>query len=70
MAAKKKYYGGMISEDKSQVANMPQEVIYRAYSDVDYSMMTESIDDKMSGVERQMSEDKNKGRKGANPRKV
>jgi len=63
MAAKKKYYGGMISEDKSQVANMPQEVIYRAYSDVDYSMMTESIDDKMSGVERQMSADKDKGRK-------
>jgi len=60
----------MISEDKSQVANMPQEVIYRAYSDVDYSMMTESIDDKMSGVERQMSADKDKGRKGANPRKV
>lgn len=60
---------GMIREDHSQVANLPQNVIMRAYPQTGpYS--PEKIDDTIRGVDRQMDYDDSKQRSGMKPRKV
>ncbi len=60
---------GMISEDHSQVANMPQQVKYHAWTKPAYGMMDERIDDSISGINRQMSRDEEQGRRGMSPHK-
>lgn len=68
--AKEKYYsskkGGMLSENKGAVANMPQEVVYRAYpkgmEDFDAQ-----LDDTMAGIDAQMREDYAKAKKNIKP---
>lgn len=60
---------GMISEDHSAVANMPQNVKYVAWNKPSYGMVDENINDTISGINRQMSEDESKGRAGMLPRK-
>jgi hypothetical protein len=47
--------GGMISEDHSQVANLPQEVMYKPYPKNTH-YMPEDLDDTIRGVDRQMNE--------------
>lgn len=58
--AKEKYYSskksGMISENRSAVANMPQEVVYRAYPQ-GIEDFDAQIDDTISGIDAQMRED-------------
>jgi len=82
MAAKKRHHdsanerrhlemkdAGMISEDKSQVANMPQSVVYKSYSSEKYGMMDERINDRVSGIDEQVRDDESKARKHMKPTK-
>lgn len=47
---------GMIREDHSAIANMPQEVMIKQYPK-DSNYMPEEIDDRISGIDRQMNAD-------------
>lgn len=47
---------GMICEDHSAVANLPQKEVYRSYS-YDYKWTPEVLDDTISGVQRQLDAD-------------
>ena len=47
---------GMISENKSAIANMPQEVMYKPYPRV-YDELDHGQDDTMRGIDRQLNED-------------
>lgn len=48
--------GQMISEDHSAIANMPQQVVYREYPKGELYLRS-SLDDTMSGIDKQMNED-------------
>jgi len=62
--------GGMIREDHSQVANLPQEVMYRPYPKIS-SYLPEDLDDTIRGIDYQIDDlDGGKVRKGLNPKKV
>lgn len=61
---------GMIREDRSEVANLPQEVKYGSYwGRVDRGYLDSDLDDTIRGVDRQMDKDESQGRKGMNPHK-
>lgn len=61
---------GMIHEDKSQVANMPQMVKYHAWpSPSNYGVGDGSFGDDIASVNRQMSMDDNKAASIRNPHK-
>lgn len=60
---------GMIREDHSAIANMPQEVIMKPWPKVSHGIMDERINDTISGIDRQMDRDESKGRAGMNPHK-
>ena len=61
--------GGMLREDRNAVANMPQQVIYRAY-EKNHSYLPEDIDDTIRGIDRQIDElDGGKVRRHMNPKK-
>ncbi len=51
--------GGTIFEDHSQVANLPQEVIMRAYPKP-AGYMPDNLDDTIRGIDRQMEMDNRK----------
>ena len=53
--------GGMISEDKGAIANLPQNVMIKAYSKPEYDMY--DLDDTVRGVEVQMNDDVRKERR-------
>jgi hypothetical protein len=53
--------GGMITEDHSAIANMPQEVMIKPYPKARH-YMDEGMDDTIRGIDRQMEEDSPKGR--------
>jgi hypothetical protein len=60
---------GMISEDHSAIANMPQGVMMKPYpKDNDY--MPEDLDDTIRGIDRQEGEDHSKAMRHFKPRKV
>jgi hypothetical protein len=59
---------GMISEDKHAVANMPQHVVYRDWPRADRGLDSR-LDDKISGIDRQMDEDLKGARRHCNPTK-
>ena len=60
---------GMIQEDHSAMANMPQNVIMRPYpQDRDYT--PEGLDDTISGINRQKSMDHGEMMKHLKPKKV
>lgn len=62
---------GMISEDHSQVANLPQEVVMRPYSKVGHYMPEDVLDDTIRGVDHQMDDlDGRKERQHMMPKKV
>lgn len=75
--ARKKYYSneriedsGMIREDRSAVANLPQNVMMKEWPKVDYTGF-EGLDDTIRGVDQQMRDDARGGKKkrGRNPEK-
>lgn len=53
--------GGMIREDRSAIANLPQEVMIKAYPKTG-PYMPEDIDDTIRGIDSQIDRD-DKGRK-------
>lgn len=81
MAAKKRFHGdyerrtkameqgGMIGNDESQIANVPQSVVYRAYPRTYSGMPDDSYNDTMDGIDRQMDKDDSQARKFMNPKK-
>lgn len=61
--------GGYLTEDHSQVANLPQNVVYRPYGDpVPY--LPQEQDDTISGIDRQRGYDMGKAMKHFYPKKV
>ncbi len=61
--------GGMLSEDHSAMANMPQEVIMKMYpKENDYT--PEGLDDTISGIDRQKNMDYSKMKEHLVPKKV
>ena len=60
---------GMISEDRSAIANMPQEWEIKPYPKAE-DYMGDHLDDTIRGVDRQMGEDKAKRNKHLAPKKV
>ncbi len=59
---------GMIREDHSKIANLPQEVMMKPYPAA-YSYEPEEYDDTIRGVDRQLAMDDNKRKKHWNPHK-
>ena len=60
--------GGMIREDRSAIANLPQEVMMKAYPKTG-PYMPEDLNDTISGVDKQMSGDDSQRRRSFNPHK-
>lgn len=61
---------GMIREDRSAVANLPQSVIYKPYP-INNDYMPEDLDDTIIGIDRQIKVlDGNKRDKTMMPKKV
>jgi hypothetical protein len=61
--------GGMINEDRSAIANMPQEVMMKPYPKTG-PYMPENLDDTIRGVDHQMDMDDSKRRQHNVPKKV
>lgn len=59
---------GMISEDKSAIANLPQMVKIEAYPSA-YDYMPEAIDDSIRGIDEQLRSDDEGKRKNFKPKK-
>lgn len=59
---------GMISSDYSAMANMPQDVIIKAYPKYGYGVR-ESLDDTSRGIDHQMMEDNKEKKKEEFPEK-
>lgn len=60
---------GMIHEDLSAIANLPQNVMIKPYP-VEKGYLPESLDDTISGVDRQMGRDNSKKMQDYAPKKV
>lgn len=61
--------GGYLTEDHSQVANLPQHVVYRPYGDP-VAYLDQNQDDTITGIDRQRAMDMNKAREHFVPKKV
>jgi len=59
---------GMIHEDRSAIANLPQEVMFKAYPKTG-PYMPEGLDDTIKGVDGQMDRDDSKRRQHNMPHK-
>jgi len=60
---------GMIHENRNAIANLPQEVMIKAYPK-SAPHMPEGLDDTISGVDRQMEYDNSKRREHFYPKKI
>ena len=60
---------GMIHEDRSAIANLPQEVMFKTYPRTG-PYMPENLDDTIKGVDKQMDMDDSKRREHMVPKKV
>ncbi len=60
---------GMISEDHNAIANLPQNVVYRAYP-VSGQSLPEGLDDTMRGIDRQIDADDSQRARYNVPKKV
>ena len=67
--AKRYYDEGMISEDRSAMANLPQQVVIKKYSTPE-GFLPENLNDGLSGVDKQISLDNAKKRGSLVPKKV
>jgi N-methylhydantoinase B/oxoprolinase/acetone carboxylase alpha subunit len=61
--------GGMIHEDRSAIANMPQEVMFKTYPRGG-SYTPENLDDTITGIDKQIGLDDNKRNSHMVPKKV
>ena len=61
--------GGMISEDHSAIANLPQNVMMKPYPRPG-GYMPEDLDDTIRGIDEQMGEDNRKRMQHFHPKKV
>lgn len=52
---------GMISEDRSAIANLPQDVMFKEYAPVSYDHY--DLNDNVHGVDVQMKDDAKKGQR-------
>lgn len=59
---------GMIREDHSAIANMPQRSMIKEWPKSDYGM-PEDLDDTITGIDRQMDRDNMQRRKHSHPHK-
>jgi len=66
--AKSSKKGGMVSENKNNVANMPQEVVYKAYPKPFEGVMGHVYDD-LAGIDEQMRGDQQALKKNLSKRK-
>jgi len=60
---------GMIRENRSAIANLPQEVMIKTYP-MSGNYMPEELDDTIRGVDKQINMDDNKRREFNVPKKV
>lgn len=60
--------GGMIKEDHSAIANLPQQVIIKAYPKGD-DYTPEKLNDTITGIDRQKSRDHSQTMKHLQPEK-
>lgn len=58
----------MLREDRTAIANMPQQVIMKMYPKVNYSM-DEGLNDDIRGIDYQMDQDGKRQKKGPYPEK-
>lgn len=58
----------MLHEDRTAIANMPQQVIYREYPKV-RGYLNPNLDDTISGIDRQMEMDNKKRDENLQPEK-
>lgn len=61
--------GGYLTEDRSQIANLPQNVKYHPYGDP-VDRLPQGIDDTITGIDRQRMYDYSKARDHFYPKKV
>jgi hypothetical protein len=60
---------GMIKEDRSAIANLPQEPMIKMYGN-SYSYLPEDIDDTIRGIDKQIGEDDRGMKRFFKPKKV
>jgi hypothetical protein len=60
---------GMISEDHSQIANLPQHVMMKPYPKTG-PYMPDGLDDTLRGIDKQMDADDSKRKQHFAPKKV
>jgi hypothetical protein len=60
---------GMIRENHSEVANMPQDVKYTSWPKAEYGMIDSDLDDTIKGINRQMDRDEDQGKRHMRPHK-
>lgn len=60
---------GMIRENRNEIANLPQEVMIKAYPK-SYNYMPEDLDDTIRGIDKQINLDDSKRNAKLNPKKV
>lgn len=60
---------GMIREDRNAIANMPQEVMIKPYPKSG-SYLPEDLDDRISGIDKQINLDDSQRQKHLKPKKV
>lgn len=61
--------GGMLHEDRSAIANMPQSIIMRAYPK-NGGYLPEDLDDTIKGIDEQINMDDRKRKEHFHPKKV
>lgn len=59
---------GMLHEDKSAVANMPQSVMYKPWGN-DFRGFDSNLNDDISGINRQQREDEGVAKRHNDPKK-
>ncbi len=59
---------GMLHDDKSAVANMPQSVMYKPWGN-DFKGFDSNIDDTISGINKQQREDEGEAKRHNVPKK-
>ena len=59
---------GMISEDRSAVANLPQQVMYKAWPKSG-EYMNYGVEDTIKGIDKQVREDKSEAKRHLQPEK-
>ncbi len=66
--AKKRHHSGMISEDHSSVANMPQGVRYDSWAKA-FKGFDSDLNDTLEGIDRQMESDTSTAKRHNVPKK-